>query len=128
MKLLLDTHLLLWTAFEPGKLTNTAKKLLGDLDNALFYSTASLWEIANKVAAGRGDFTVEPSQLRSGLLANGYRELAIDGSHVLALRRMPPIHADPFDRILLAQASEEGLLLLTADRVVASYGGPVRLV
>ncbi|MBK8458036.1 MAG: type II toxin-antitoxin system VapC family toxin [Phyllobacteriaceae bacterium] len=128
MNLLLDTHLLLWVAYEPRKLTRAAEDLLGEPDNILFFSAASLWEVAIKAALGRSDFTVEPAPLRAGLLSNGYRELAIESRHVLALRRLPPIHADPFDRMLLAQAGEGGLTLITADRVVASYGGAVRLV
>lgn len=126
--LLLDTHVLLWAAGSPEKLSVEARKLLDDADNELLFSAASLWEIAIKRGLGRDDFRVEPRLLRRGLLDNGYRELAITSEHAVALDALPPIHKDPFDRILLAQASVEGVTLLTADATVSAYPGPVRKV
>lgn len=128
MKLLLDTHLLLWAAGQPKKLSAAARKMLDNPRNELLFSAASLWEIAIKRSLGRDDFRVEPRLLRRGLLDNGYSELAILGEHVLAIDGLPLIHKDPFDRILIAQALSEGITLLTADNVVAQYPGPVRRV
>ncbi|MFK7942606.1 MAG: type II toxin-antitoxin system VapC family toxin [Paracoccaceae bacterium] len=128
MNLLIDTHLLLWSAFEPGRLGPKARGLLEDPDNTLWFSAASIWEVAIKRSQDRADFRVEPSVLRAGLLANGYSELPIDGRHCLSLVSLPRLHGDPFDRLLLAQAISEGLVLLTSDKRLASYQGPVELV
>lgn len=128
MKLLLDTHLLLWAAGQPEKLSAKARQLLEDPGHALYFSAASIWEIAIKRTLGREDFRVEPRVLRRGLLDNGYDELAISSDHALATDGLPLLHKDLFDRILIAQAVAEGVTLLTADPVVAAYPGPVRLV
>lgn len=128
MKLLVDTHLLLWAAGLPERLSSSARALLDDPDNELLFSAVSLWEIAIKRSLGRDDFQVEPRVLRRGLLDNGWIELAITSTHVLAIEHLPPLHKDPFDRLLLAQASEEGIVLLTADERLAAYPGPVRRV
>jgi PIN domain nuclease of toxin-antitoxin system len=126
VKFLLDTHLLLWAAGQPKKLPSAARKLIDNPRNELLFSAASLWEISIKRTLGRKDFRVEPRLLWRGLLDNGYVELAILGEHVLAMDSLPPIHKDPFDRILIAQALSEGITLLTVDEVVARYPGPVR--
>ncbi|MFC7704365.1 type II toxin-antitoxin system VapC family toxin [Plastorhodobacter daqingensis] len=128
MNLLLDTHLLLWAAARDDLMSARADALVKDPANALWFSVASLWEVAIKRSLDRPDFRTDASVLRAGLLANGYREIAVEGRHVLSLATLPPIHGDPFDRILIAQAMAEGLTLLTADRRVADYGGPVVLV
>lgn len=128
MKLLLDTHLLLWAAGQPEKLSAQARRLLEDPRSVLYFSAASIWEIAIKRSLGREDFRVEPRVLRRGLRDNGYEELVITSEHALATDGLPPLHKDPFDRILLAQALSEGITLLTADATVAAYPGPVRLV
>jgi len=125
VKLLLDTHVLLWAAGQTGKLSRKTRTLLGDPDNALAFSAASLWEICIKQSLGRDDFQVDARQLRRGLLDNGYSELAVTGAHALALDDLPPLHQDPFDRMLLAQARVEGITLLTADAQVLRYSGPV---
>ena len=126
MNLLLDTQLLLWAAGEPSRLSTLARMLIENPDNALFFSAASLWEIAIKRGLGRPDFQVDPRLLRRGLLDNGYSELAVSSEHAVAIESLPLIHKDPFDRILIAQAMVEGIILLTADSVVAQYPGPVR--
>ena len=128
MKFLLDTHLLLWAAGSPRRLSAQARKLLGDSNHQLFFSSANLWEIAIKRGLGRDDFQVEPGLLRRGLLDNGYQELPISGVHALAIEALPPIHKDPFDRMLVSQALTEGFTLLTSDPVVARYSWPIRLV
>jgi PIN domain nuclease of toxin-antitoxin system len=128
VKLLLDTHLLLWTAGQSERLSTEARAYIEDARNDLIFSVASLWEIAIKCARGRDDFQVDARLLRRGLLDNGYRELAITGEHALATDRLPMIHKDPFDRILVAQSMIEGVTLLTTDSLVAEYPAPIRLV
>jgi PIN domain nuclease of toxin-antitoxin system len=128
MKLLLDTHLLLWAAGEPQRLSKQARKLIDDAENQLLFSAASLWEVAIKRGLGRADFKVDARLLRRGLLDNGYGELPIISDHVVATESLPPIHKDPFDRILVAQATVEGITLLTIDSLVAQYPGPIRTV
>lgn len=128
MKLLLDTQLLLWAAGQPERLSTRAKRQLNDPDNELLFSAASLWEITIKTSLGRDDFRVEPRVLRRGLLDNGYVELPITSEHAVNVDALPPLHKDPFDRLLLAQALVEGITLLTADAQLARYRGPVRKV
>jgi PIN domain nuclease of toxin-antitoxin system len=101
---------------------------MNDSRNELIFSAATLWEIAIKRGLGRSDFQVDPRLLRRGLLDNGYSELPIGSDHAVALDGLPPLHKDPFDRILIAQATVEGITLLTADPLVAQYPGPVRRV
>jgi PIN domain nuclease of toxin-antitoxin system len=105
---------------------NQDTSLLNDANNELLFSAASLWEIASKKELGRADFQVDPRVLRRGLLDNGYTELPILSAHVVAIESLPPIHADPSDRLLVAQATVEGITLLTLDPVVAKYPGPIR--
>nr|WP_163503403.1 type II toxin-antitoxin system VapC family toxin [Halomonas socia] len=128
MNLLLDTHVLLWAAAEPEKLSADAEELITDSTNRLYFSAASLWEVVIKNSLQRPDFHADPHLLRRGLLDNGYSELSISAQHTLGVARLPLIHKDPFDRILVAQAEAEGFLLLTADALVAQYPGPIRRV
>jgi PIN domain nuclease of toxin-antitoxin system len=128
MKLLLDTHLLLWAAGEPQRLSKRARTLMGNPENELLFSAASLWEVAIKHGLGREDFKVDARLLRRGLLDNGYTELPIISDHVVATESLPLIHKDPFDRILVAQATVEGITLLTIDPLVSEYPGPIRTV
>ena len=123
MKLLLDTHMLLWAA--AGTLPKEAEEMVLDGDNALYFSPVSLWEIGIKKSLGRNDFKVDPEVLRRGLLDNQYQELPITGLHALAVNDLPQIHKDPFDRMLLAQAKAEGISLLTSDSILCEYPGPV---
>jgi PIN domain nuclease of toxin-antitoxin system len=129
MKQLLDTHLLLWAAGSPDRLPAAARQLLEDPFNELLFSAASLWEIVIKRGLGRSDFQVDARVLRRGLPDNGYQELVFNSEHTVSIYSLPPIiHKDPFDRILVAQATVEGITLLTADSLVAKYPGPVRQV
>jgi PIN domain nuclease of toxin-antitoxin system len=123
--LLVDTHLLLRAAGEPQKLSKKARRLLDDPASQLWFSAASLWEVAIKHSLGREDFRVEPRRLRRGLLDNGWRELAISSEHAVAALDLPSHHKDPFDRMLVAQAQVEGLTLVTSDELVARYTGTV---
>lgn len=128
MKLLLDTHLLLWAASQPERVPAAAHKLIADAGNELLFSAASLWEVAIKSGLGRNDFSVDARVLRRGLLDNGYGELPILSAHAVAVAGLPPIHRDPFDRLLVAQATIEGIVLLTSDALVAQYPGPIHKV
>ncbi len=126
MKLLLDTHLLLWAAGTPKRLPAAARRLIEDAGNTLLFSAASLWEIAIKRNLGRADFQVDARLLRRGLLDNGYEELPVSSEHAVFIDSLPDLHKDPFDRILIAQATVEGIALLTSDAVIAQYPGPIR--
>ena len=125
MKLLLDTHILLWAASAPHKLPSKVRALIEDENNELFFSAASLWEIVIKNRLGRSDFVVDPRVFRTALMDHGYQEMAINSEHVLMVHDLPSIHKDPFDRILVAQGSIEGMGLLTVDQMVIDYGGTV---
>jgi PIN domain nuclease of toxin-antitoxin system len=128
VNLLLDTHLLLWAASEPERLSKKARQLLLDAENQLHFSSASVWEIAIKRALGRQDFQVDIRRFWRLLLVNGYHELKVSGEHAVALESLPSLHKDPFDRLLIAQATVEGHTLITRDRQVAAYRGSVKLV
>jgi len=128
VKLLPDTHILLWAAIDPDKLSRAAVGLIGDDGNQLFFSALSIWEVAIKSALGKKNFDTDARLLRRGLLNAGYTELPITSDHALGVYSLPPIHKDPFDRLLIAQATVEGFTLLTADRQVAKYPGPIRKV
>jgi PIN domain nuclease of toxin-antitoxin system len=120
MKLLVDTHLLVWAAYNPKRLTKAARALIEDFENELVFSAASLWEITIKQSLGRQDFHVNGTLLRRDLLDNGYAELSITSEHALYTDQLTHTHKDPFDRILLA--------LVTNDRELAKYQGPIRKV
>lgn len=128
MNYLIDTHLLLWAAFQSARLPAAAHRIMADPAHRLWFSAASIWEVSIKRGLNRADFRVDPGALRAGLLANGYDELAIESRHCLALSALPALHSDPFDRLLLAQAITEGMILLTADHAIAAYGGPIEQV
>lgn len=128
MRLLLDTHLLVWAMGSPERLAAEVRAMVEDPLNTPVFSVASLWELVIKRALGRPDFRVEPAVLRRALLDGGWQELAIEAQHALAVAHLPPLHRDPFDRLLLAQASAEGMLLITADPQLAAYPGSVRLI
>jgi PIN domain nuclease of toxin-antitoxin system len=126
MKLLLDTHILLWAAAD--ELPPDAERLINDNANTLLFSSASLWEIVIKRGLGRTDFDVDPAALYSGLLEAGYKEIPITSKHSLLVAALPLLHKDPFDRILLAQAVSEGIPFLTADKTLSQYPGSVIFV
>jgi PIN domain nuclease of toxin-antitoxin system len=125
MKLLVDTHLLLWSTVEPYKLSRDARRLLEDIGNTLLFSAASIWEIVIKRSKGHVDFQVDAVAVRSRLLQIGYEELSVQSEHALAVATLPPLHKDPFDRILVGQAIVESLTLLTGDTKLAGYPGPI---
>lgn len=128
MRILLDTQVALWAFFEQKRLSAQARSVLEDRENKLVFSTATLWEIAIKRALGKKGFQFDPRVLRRTMLDDGYEELPVLGHHAVEVDSLPPIHKDPFDRILIAQAMVEGITLLTADPVIAQYPGPIRKV
>ena len=128
MRLLLDTHILLWGAIEPERLSRVASALIESPDNEIVFSALSIWEIAIKTGLGRADFRIAAGMLRRSLFDNGYVELAVTGAHAATLAGLPPIYKDPFDRMLVAQAIVEGFTLLTSDPTLAKYPGSIRLV
>jgi PIN domain nuclease of toxin-antitoxin system len=128
MKLLLDTQILLWAAGQPERLSTRARRQLNDPNNVLLFSAVSLWEITIKASLGRDDLAVEPRVFRRALIDNGYIELPITSEHAVNVDSLPPLHKDPFDRLLVAQALVEGITLLTADAQLVRYRGPVRKV
>jgi PIN domain nuclease of toxin-antitoxin system len=125
---LIDTQLMVWAASERRKLSRKAIETLELEDNSLWVSVVSYWEVVLKSAARRGGIQLEVSPFRAGLLQNGYIELPIEARHIFPLAKLPWVHSDPFDRLLVSQAIAEGMVLLTADRALAEYGDPVRLV
>lgn len=128
MKLLLDTHVLIWAAGFPDRISAEGRDLIADTENELFFSAASLWEVAIKSALGREDFAVDARLLRRGLLDNDYSELPVVSEHAVAIGGLPAIHKDPFDRLLIAQSMVEGITLLTADDLIGQYPGPIRKI
>lgn len=128
MRLLLDTHILLWVLTDDPRLTSEIRSLILSDDTDLFFSAASIWEISIKSALKRADFPYDPSIVRKALLDNGYAELPITGEHSVFVGSLPALHADPFDRMLIAQAHVEGMLLLTHDSKIEGYPGPIRRI
>ena len=128
MRFLLDTHVLLRAAEGPDRLPPEALDLIENPATELVYSAVSIWEVAIENGLGRADFRVDPRLLRRGLLEHGYTELPVTGTHAAAVDLLPPIHKDPFDRLLVAQAQIEGMTLLTMDEVVGRYPGPIQWV
>ncbi len=128
MKLLLDTHLLLWAAYTPERLPDAVRAAISAPENELFFSAASLWEIVIKRSLEKPDFLVDASVLQRGMVENGYQELSVSSRHAVAVGMLPPLHKDPFDRLLIAQAITEGITLWTADLAIGQYSGPIRVV
>lgn len=128
MKLLLDTHILLWAAGQPERLSQIARELIENPDNELYFSAASIWEIAIKSGLGREDFKADSRLVRRGLIDNGYREICISSEHAVGVRALPLIHKDPFDRLLISQSISEAITLVTADPVLSAYSNMVRHV
>ena len=127
MRLLLDTHLLLWAAASSERLPRGARELLEDDNNEVYYSAASIWEIA-KSSLRRKDFRIDLAQLLATLPAMGLVELPITAVHAAGVTRLPPIHRDPFDRLLIAQSLIEPLTLLTNDALLDRYRVGARVV
>lgn len=128
VRILFDTHLVLWAAFAQRKMPVAMREVLDDETTTPLLSVVAVWEVAIKAAKPRSNLPGDPRVLRRAMLEHGWHELQVTGEHALAAGALPPIHGDPFDRMLMAQATVEGALLLTVDKTVARYPGPVRLV
>jgi PIN domain nuclease of toxin-antitoxin system len=125
MRFLLDTQLLLWVPINDPRISAQARTILNNPENQFLFSVSSVWEIAIKKHLRRRDFLYDPRVVRRGLMDNGYEELPVLGQHAVEVDSLPPLHKDPFDRILIAQAMVEGIILLTADPMIARYPGPI---
>ena len=128
MKLLLDTHIFLWTLDDSPKLAGRARELMLASGSRCLVSAVSFWEIAIKAALRRKQFRVDVDRLVSGASAAGLQLLAFEPEHAVRVARLPTHHSDPFDRALIAQALAEQLVLLTRDAALARYGSAVRVV
>jgi PIN domain nuclease of toxin-antitoxin system len=128
VRLLLDTHLLLWAAASSARLPREARELLQDDSNDVYYSAATIWEIAIKSSLRRKDFRVDITQLLGVLPEMGLVELPVTAAHAAGVTRLPPIHRDPFDRLLIAQSLVEPLTLLTNDALLNRYRVGARVV
>jgi len=128
MRFLVDTQIAIWALLDDARLSEGAREAVGDLTNECFFSVSSIWEISIKRALKKPGFLHNPREIRRQLLANGYEELTIQSKHAVEIDSLPPIHKNPFDRILIAQAVVEGIVLLTSEAVIAKYPGPIRKV
>lgn len=128
MRFLLDTHLLIWAVGVSKRLPTEARDLIDDPENELLFSSVNLWEIAIKSSRKREDFQIDVRLFRRTLLNSLYLELPVTGEHAVAVADLPPLHKDPFDRLLVAQSLVEGITLLTADRQLGRYSGAIRMV
>jgi len=126
-QVLLDTHVLVRAMISPEKLPETLRRVIRDPGHQLLFSTASIWEVAIKFSRGREDFMLNPTALRNALLTIGHDELPVTGEQAVAVANLPWLHRDPVDRMLLSQAVVEGVELLTLDKELAQYPGPIRV-
>jgi PIN domain nuclease of toxin-antitoxin system len=128
VRLLLDTHLLLWAAAKSAKLPPDVRELVEDPANDAYFSAASVWEIAIKRALRRADFTVDPAEFLKALPSMGFIELPVSAAHAARVAKLPNLHRDPFDRLLVAQSLTEPLTLVSNDAVLAAYSKDIRIV
>jgi PIN domain nuclease of toxin-antitoxin system len=125
MRLLLDTHVFIWSVMDSRQLKAATRGHLASAE-AVYVSAASIWEIAIKTRLGK--MTGDPAAFAAAIDASGFQELAVTAKHAAAVAKLPLHHSDPFDRLLLAQAFLEPLRLVTADKALAVYGGAIDLV
>lgn len=128
MRLLIDTHILMWSLVQTINLSRRARAVIGDDDNDRLFSAASIWEIAIKTSLGKAGFMVDPRHIMELALRAGFRELPVTSAAAFQVADLPLHHRDPFDRLLIAQATEEDALLLTSDATLAAYGQHVLMV
>jgi len=120
-RLILDTNVLLWAIDQPHRIPAEVLDVLADRDNDVFFSAASIWEIAIKASLGRPAFDIDAAAFAHDAVATGFAELPVTAAVAARVRELPPIHKDPFDRLLVAQAITEPARLLTSDRLLAGY-------
>lgn len=128
MRLLLDTHVLLWALMEPERLEPPGRELLEAPGNDVMFSAASIWEVAIKAALDRSDFRVSPAEIAGAAVDSGFAELPVRADAASRVAALPPLHRDPFDRLLVAQAMAEPARLLTTDRQLAAYSELVHVL
>lgn len=128
MRILLDTHLLLWAVADSKRLPNEARSLVEDENNEVYYSAVNIWEIAIKASLRRNDFRVDVVKLLAALPDMDLVELPVTSAHAAVVAKLPFIHRDPFDRLLIAQSIVEPLILLTNDDILRRYKASVRIV
>lgn len=121
MNYLLDTHILLWSLVEPDKVPMRMVRLIEDTGNRVWFSSASIWEIAIKHSLGKDEFPVEPGMIWKAARQTGMEELAVSAEHAVGVDALPWLHRDPLDRMLVAQARVEGMKLLSVDAQVNAY-------
>ena len=126
MKLLLDTQIVIWSAMGDPRLPRAARTAIADPAATITYSVVTIWEVAIKAARGRPDFTHHPRAMREAARRAGWEEVPVLAEHAIEVAQLADIHGDPFDRLLVAQARVEGLVLLSADATLLRYGHPVR--
>lgn len=128
MRVLLDTHVLLWALAEPGRLGAEVRAMIEDPNNEVLFSAASIWEVAIKAGLGRPDFVVRPDQVAWAAVEAGFVELPIRAEGAARVANLPPHHRDPFDRLLVAQAMAGPMRLFTADPLLPPYSELVTLI
>ena len=122
MNALLDTHTFIWWFTDAPQLSETARAFIANPDNKLFFSVASAWEIIIKVGTGKLSIPEEPDiYLNSRITDNRFEVLPIELPHVLQVAKLPDLHRDPFDRIIIAQSQVTGMPILTIDRLIVQY-------
>lgn len=125
MKLLLDTHIMLWIMVDSPALSEAARRKISRAQE-VYVSPVSVWEVSIKAALGK--LKINQDRLMESLPAAGFRSLPVTWEHADAVRRLPAVHRDPFDRLLVAQALSEPLRLLTADKLLTEYSELVEVV
>jgi PIN domain nuclease of toxin-antitoxin system len=128
MRILLDTHVLMWVLLEPDRLDRDIHATLEETGNEVLFSAASIWEIAIKYGLRRADFTVAPAEIAQAAIDTGFEELVIRRNAASLVGELPLLHCDPFDRLLVAQAVVEPAELYTMDGRLPSYSQLVRLI
>jgi len=128
MRLLLDTHLLIWALNEPQRLNATTRAILEDQAHEVLFSVASIWEIAIKSANGRADFAIDPQEVLNAAIRTGFIELQIRSDAAVQVGKLPLHHRDPFDRLLISQAMIETVRFYTSDPMLPPYSELVTLI
>ena len=126
MRILLDTHVLIWSLIEPARLSGSIQQAIRDSANDVLFSAASIWEIAIKKALGRVGFSIPPDEVLQTALDTGLTELPVEARTAIRVAELPLLHRDPFDRLLVAQAIAQPAVLFTADRQLVPYSELVR--
>lgn len=127
MRALLDTHIALWAVLDDARLGRKAREAILQAES-VHVSAASLWELAIKASLPRSNLGLTAAQAAAAFDEAGYVSLPVTAAHALAVEALPPLHRDPFDRLLVAQAIAEPLVLLTADPEIARYEAPILFV